>query len=172
MSIRFDRFTIKAQEAFQEAQTIALDRGQQQLEVEHLLLALINQKEGLTLQLLQKLGANTGGIISQLEEEIDKLPRVEGAGSGQIYMSTRLNNAAEAAFNEMKNLRDEYLSSEHLLLAIADEKHGISSRILKENGVSKDAIMKSLKEVRGSSRVTDQNPEDKYEALRIRPLSY
>ncbi len=164
MSIRFDRFTIKAQEAFQEAQTIALDRGQQQLEVEHLLLALINQKEGLTLQLLQKLGANTGGIISQLEEEIDKLPRVEGPG--QIYMSTRLNNAAEAAFNEMKNLRDEYLSTEHLLLAIADEKHGISARILKENGVSKEAIMKSLKEVRGSSRVTDQNPEDKYEALK------
>ncbi|MCX9082135.1 MAG: ATP-dependent chaperone ClpB [Candidatus Methanoperedens sp.] len=166
MSIRFDRFTIKAQEAFQEAQTIALDRGQQQLEVEHLLLALINQKEGLTLQILQKLGANTGGIISQLEEEIDKLPRVEGAGAGQIYMSTRLNNATEAAFNEMKNLRDEYLSSEHLLLAIADEKHGICARILKENGVSKDAIMRSLKEVRGSSRVTDQNPEDKYEALK------
>ncbi len=166
MSIRFDRFTIKAQEAFQEAQTIALDRGQQQLEVEHLLLALINQKEGLTLQLLQKLGANTGSIISQLGEEIDKLPHVEGAGAGQIYMSTRLNNAAEAAFNEMKNLRDEYLSSEHLLLAIADEKNGISARILKHNGVSKDAIMKSLKEVRGSSRVTDQNPEDKYEALK------
>ncbi|HMB45111.1 MAG TPA: ATP-dependent chaperone ClpB [Candidatus Methanoperedens sp.] len=166
MSIRFDRFTIKAQEAFQEAQTIALDRGQQQLEVEHLLLALINQKEGLTLQLLQKLGANTGGIISKLEEEIDKLPHVEGAGAGQIYMSTRLNNAAEVASIEMKNLRDEYLSSEHLLLAIADEKNGISARILKENGVSKDAIMKSLKEVRGSSRVTDQNPEDKYEALK------
>lgn len=164
MSIRFDRFTIKAQEAFQEAQTIVLDRGQQQLEVEHLLLALINQKEGLTLQLLQKLGANTGGIVSQLEEEIDKLPRVEGPG--QIYMSARLNNAAEAAFNEMKTLRDEYLSTEHLLLAIADEKNGISARILKENGVSKDAIMKSLKEVRGSSRVTDQNPENKYEALK------
>jgi ATP-dependent Clp protease ATP-binding subunit ClpB len=164
MPIRFDRFTIKAQEAFQEAQTIALDRGQQQLEVEHLLLSLINQKEGLTLQLLQKLGANIGGIVSQLEEELDQLPRVEGPG--QIFMSTRLNNIAEAAFNEMKNLRDEYLSTEHLLLAIADEKNGISARILKENGVSKDTIMKSLKEVRGSSRVTDQNPEDKYEALK------
>ncbi|MCZ7362477.1 MAG: AAA family ATPase, partial [Candidatus Methanoperedens sp.] len=166
MTIRFDRFTIKAQEAFQDAQSIALDRNQQQLEVEHLLLALINQKEGLTLQLLQKLGANTGGIISQLEDEIGKLPRVEGAGAGQIYMSTRLNNVAEAAFNEMKNLRDEYLSTEHLLLAIADEKNGFSARILKENGVSKDALMKSLKEVRGSSRIIDQNPEVKYEALK------
>ncbi|MDL5501900.1 MAG: Clp protease N-terminal domain-containing protein, partial [Candidatus Methanoperedens sp.] len=120
MPIRFDRFTIKAQEAFQDAQTIALDRNQQQLEVEHLLLALINQNEGLTLQLLQKLGANTSGIISRLEDEISKLPRVEGAGAGQVYMSTRLNNVAEAAFSEMKKLRDEYLSTEHLLLAIAD----------------------------------------------------
>lgn len=166
MAIRFDRFTIKAQEAFQDAQTIALDRNQQQIEVEHLLLALINQKEGLTLQLLQKLGANTSGIISRLEDEISKLPRVEGAGAGQVYMSTRLNNVAEAAFSEMKKLRDEYLSTEHLLLAIADEKNGISARILKENGVSKDALMKALKEVRGSSTVTDQNPEAKYDALK------
>jgi len=134
--------------------------------VEHLLLALINQKEGLTLQLLQRLGANVAGITSALEEELEKLPRVEGAGAGQVYMSTRLNNVAEAGFSEMKNLRDEYLSSEHLLLAIADEKNGISARILKGNGVSKDSIMKTLKEVRGSSRVTDQNPEDKYEALK------
>src|SRR4030067_36543 len=125
MPIRFDRFTIKAQEAFQEAQSVALDRNQQQLEVEHLLLALINQKEGLTLQLLQKLGANTAGIISALEEEIEKLPRVEGAGAGQIYVSTRLNNVVEAAFTEMNNLRDEYLSGEHLLLALADVEHGI-----------------------------------------------
>ncbi|KAB2942735.1 MAG: ATP-dependent chaperone ClpB [Candidatus Methanoperedens sp.] len=164
--MRFDRFTIKAQEAFQDAQTIALDRNQQQLEVEHLLLALINQKEGLTLQLLQRLGANTSGIISRLEDEISKLPRVEGPGAGQVYMSTRLNNVAEAAFSEMKNLRDEYLSTEHLLLAIADERNGISARILKENGASKDAIMKALKDIRGSSRVTDQNPEEKYEALK------
>ena len=80
MPIRFDRFTIKAQEAFHNAQSIALDRNQQQLDVEHLLLALINQKEGLTLQLLQKLGANIAGILMQLEEEINNLPRVEGAG--------------------------------------------------------------------------------------------
>jgi len=166
MPPRFDRFTIKAQEAFQDAQNIATDRSQQQLDVEHLLLALINQKEGLTTQLFLKLGANAAGISSRLEDEIDKLPRVDGAGAGQVYISTRLNNVIEAGFSEMKNLRDEYLSCEHLLLAIADEKKGISARILKEYGVSKDAIMKALKEVRGSSRVTDQNPEEKYEALK------
>src|SRR5450756_2438631 len=136
MPPRFDRFTIKAQEAFQDAQNIATDRNQQQLDVEHLLLALINQKEGLTTQLFLKLGANAAGISARLEAEIDKLPRVEGAGAGQVYISTRLNNVIEAGFSEMKTLRDEYLSSEHLLLAIADEKNGISARILKENGVT------------------------------------
>ncbi|HEY9245499.1 MAG TPA: Clp protease N-terminal domain-containing protein, partial [Candidatus Methanoperedens sp.] len=166
MPIRLDRFTIKAQEAFQEAHGIALERNQQQLEVEHLLLALINQREGLTLQLLQKLGTGAAGIISALEEELDKLPRIEGAGAGQVYASPRLNGIVEAAFDEMKNLKDEYLSTEHLLLAIADEKNGLSARILKDKGVSKDGIMKALKEVRGSSRVTDQNPEDKYQALK------
>jgi ATP-dependent Clp protease ATP-binding subunit ClpB len=165
MAIRFDRFTIKAQEAFADAQSIALDRNQQQLEVEHLLLALINQKEGLTPQLLQKLGANVAGVISSLEEEINKLPRIEGAGGGQIYITQRLNDVVEAAFEEMKNLKDEYLSTEHLLLAIADEKDGISARILRPNGVSKYGIMKALREIRGSARVIDQTPEDKYQAL-------
>jgi ATP-dependent Clp protease ATP-binding subunit ClpB len=161
--MRFDRFTIKAQEAFADAQNITLDLNQQQLDVEHLLLALINQKEGLTLQILHRLGANIPGITGQLEDEMGKLPKV--AGGGQLYMSQRVNNLVEAAFNEMKQLKDEFLSTEHLLLSIADEKHGISSRILKENGASKDGLLKALKEVRGSSRVTDQNPEEKYQAL-------
>ncbi|KCZ73513.1 ATP-dependent chaperone ClpB [Candidatus Methanoperedens nitroreducens] len=164
--MRFDRFTIKAQEALADAQSIVLDRNQQQLEVEHLLLALINQKEGLTLQILHKLGANVAGIVSRLEEEIDRLPRVEGAGAGQTYITPRLNSVVEAAFKEMANLRDEYLSTEHLLLAISDEKNGISARIMRENGASKDDIMKALREIRGSSRVTDQTPEDKYQALK------
>jgi len=161
--MRFDRFTIKAQEAFSDARNITLDNNQQQFDVEQLMLALINQKEGLTLQILQRLGANVPGIISRLEEEIGKIPRVSGAE--QLYMSQRINNVVDAAFDEMKQLKDEYLSTEHLLLAITDEKHGISSYILKENGASKDTILKALKEVRGSSRVTDQNPEDKYQAL-------
>jgi len=161
--MRFDRFTIKAQEAFSDARNITLDNNQQQFDVEQLMLALINQKEGLTLQILQRLGANVPGIISRLEEEIGKIPRVSGAE--QLYMSQRINNVVDAAFDEMKQLKDEYLSTEHLLLAITDEKHGISSDILKENGATKDTILKALKEVRGSSRVTDQNPEDKYQAL-------
>src|SRR3989304_8814517 len=103
MTIRFDRFTIKSQEAFADAQSLALDRNQQQLEVEHLLLALINQKEGLTLQILQKLGANTAGIISRLEEEIDRLPRIEGGGAGRIYITPRLNTGVGADVYQVKN---------------------------------------------------------------------
>ncbi|MDF1527402.1 MAG: ATP-dependent chaperone ClpB, partial [bacterium] len=103
------------------------------------------------------------GIISRLDDEIGKLPKV--AGAGQLYMSQRVNTIIDAAFEEMKMLKDEYLSTEHLLLAIADEKGGVSSRILKENGASKDALFNALREVRGSSRVTDQTPEDKYQAL-------
>jgi ATP-dependent Clp protease ATP-binding subunit ClpB len=161
--MRFDRFTIKAQDVFADAQDITQNNNQQQLDVEHLLLALINQKEGLTLQILQRLGANVPGILGRLEEEIGKLPTVGGAG--QLYMSPRVNTIVDAAFEEMKMLKDEYLSTEHLLLVIADEKGGVSSRILKENGASKDALFSALREVRGSSRVTDQTPEDKYQAL-------
>ncbi len=155
--MRFDRFTIKAQEALADAQSIVLDRNQQQLEVEHLLLALINQKEGLTLQILHKLGANAAGIVSRLEEEIDRLPRVEGAGAGQLYTTPRLNSVVEAAFHEMANLRDEYLSTEHLLLAISDEKNGISARIMKENGASKDDIntQRIKRKIRGAPRRAD-----------------
>lgn len=166
MPIRFDKLTIKSQEALQEAQNLALDRRQQQIEVEHLMLAFINQADGLTTQIFQKLGANISGIKMKIENEIDRLPGIEGAGAGQVYLSMRLNNVIEAAFDEMKNLHDEYLSTEHLLLAIADEKNGITSAILKENGVTKTSLLKALKEVRGSSRVTDQNPEAKYEALK------
>jgi len=161
--MRFDRFTIKAQDVFADAQDITQNHNQQQLDVEHLLLALINQKEGLTLQILQRLGANIPGILGRLEEEIGKLPTVGGAS--QLYMSPRVNTIVDAAFEEMKQLKDEYLSTEHLLLVIADEKGGVSSRILKENGASKDALFSALREVRGSSRVTDQTPEDKYQAL-------
>ncbi|MDF1556790.1 MAG: Clp protease N-terminal domain-containing protein, partial [ANME-2 cluster archaeon] len=98
--MRFDRFTIKAQDVFADAQDITQNNKQQQLDVEHLLLALINQKEGLTLQILQRLGANVPGIISRLDEEIGKLPKV--AGAGQLYMSQRVNTIIDAAFEEMK----------------------------------------------------------------------
>ncbi len=164
--MQFERFTFKAQEALQEAKAIAEQKNHQQIDVEHLLLALLRQREGIVVPILQKLGANADLIISQLEGELNRIPRVTGGGAGQVYLSSRLNEIFNAAWKEAERLTDEYLSTEHLLIAIADEKRGPSSQILQRNGVNKDAIYRVLQEIRGSHRVTDQSPEEKYQALK------
>jgi ATP-dependent Clp protease ATP-binding subunit ClpB len=138
----------------------------QQLDVEHLFSALLGQKEGVVLPILQKLGANPDLIASQLEEEMRRLPQVTGRGVGQVYLSSRVNEILNIAWKEAERLTDEYLSTEHLLIAISDEKQGPSYQILRRYGVTKDAIYRVLQEIRGSHRVTDQNPEEKYQALK------
>jgi len=164
--MNIDKFTLKAQEALQTAKTIAEQKNHQQIDVEHLLLALLLQKEGIIIPLLQKLGANSDLIISQLDGELNRIPKVTGRGAGQVYLSTRLNEILNVAWKEAERLMDEYLSTEHLLIAIADEKEGASYQILQRNGVTKDAIFRVLQEIRGPHRVTDQNPEEKYQALK------
>jgi ATP-dependent Clp protease ATP-binding subunit ClpB len=164
--MQIDRFTLKAQEALQEAKAIAERKNHQQIDVEHLLLALIGQKEGIVIPILQKLGANPDLIASQLEGELNRIPQVTGGGTGQVYISSRLNEIFNAAWKEAERLMDEYLSTEHLLIAISDEKQGASYQILRRNGVTKDAIFRVLQEIRGPHRVTDQNPEEKYQALK------
>ena len=164
--MQLDKFTLKSQEALQEAKAIAERNSHQQLDVEHLLLALLGQKEGIVIPILQKLGANPSLIASQLEEELKRIPKVTGGGVGQVYLSSRVNEILTAAWKEAERLMDEYLSTEHLLIAICDEKRGASYQILQKNGVTKDAILNALKEVRGPHRVTDQNPEEKYQALK------
>ncbi len=161
-----EKFTLKAQEALQEAKSIAERKHHQQIDVEHLLLALLEQKEGIVIPILQKLGANPDLIHSQLESELNRIPQVTGKGAGQVYLSGRANEILNMAWKEAEALTDEYLSTEHLLIAIADEKQGASYQILQRNGVTKDAIFRVLQEIRGSQRVTDQNPEDKYQALK------
>ncbi len=162
----FDKFTLKAQEAVSKAQQLATEHGQQQIEVEHLMLALLDDQEGVTLSILKKLGANIARIREQVKEEVDKLPRVSGAGAmGNIYISKRLNDVFTEAMSEMRKLKDEYVSSEHLLIAIAGEKNGRSAAILNAEGVNGDTILKVLKDIRGSQRVTDQDAEGKYQAL-------
>jgi ATP-dependent Clp protease ATP-binding subunit ClpB len=161
-----NKLTLKAQEALQEAKSIAEKKHHQQIEVEHLLSALLAQKDGIVPPILQKLGANPDLIHSQLENELNRIPQVTGRGVGQIYLSGRVNEILNAAWKEAETLTDEYLSTEHLLIAIADEKQGASYEILQRNGVTKDAIFRVLQEIRGSQRVTDQNPEDKYQALK------
>jgi ATP-dependent Clp protease ATP-binding subunit ClpB len=164
--MQIEKFTLKAQEALQEAKAMAEQRNHQQIDVEHLLLALLQQKEGVVTPILQKLGANIDLITSQLEGELNRIPKVTGGGAGQVYLSSRLNEIFNAAWKEAERLMDEYLSTEHLLIAIADEKRGASSQILQRGGVTKDAIFRVLQEIRGPHRITDQNPEEKYQALK------
>lgn len=163
--MRLDKLTLKSQETLQEAQRIAQNKGNQQIEPEHLLYALISDAEGITVKILNRIGANINSILIDCETEIEKFPKVSGAiPLGQIYISPNLQKVLESAFNEAQHLGDEFVSVENLL-------RGISlipckaSEILKKHNVDKDKILHAMKEIRGSHRVTDQNPEEKYQAL-------
>ncbi len=164
MAPRFDRFTVKAREAVQAAQSIADQHDHQAIEPEHLLLALVQQQEGVVAPLLARLGAPADAVSRQVEAEFARIPKVRG-DSGQ-YMGQRLANVFEAAQGEAQRLKDEYVSTEHLLIGITQDKGGIAARVLAAAGVSPDTIYRALVDVRGSQRVTDENPEGKYEALK------
>jgi ATP-dependent Clp protease ATP-binding subunit ClpB len=159
---RFDRYTIKSQEAVQAAQETAGKLHHQQIEVEHLLFALLEQTEGVVLPILKKLGADPGRVKADVDAALNKLPRVEGLV--QTYLSPRVNKLFERADQEAERLKDEYISAEHLLIATADGD-GAARDILTRHGVTRDKIFAVLVDIRGSQRVTDQNPEDKYQAL-------
>ncbi len=161
--MRLDKFTIKSQEALAEAERLATEANQQEIQPEHLLFALVSQPEGIVAPLLQRVGANTGVIKSQLKEALEKLPKVYASGN-EAYMSGRLKAVLDSAMKEAAGMKDEFVSTEHLLIAIASGA-GQAASILKANGVSNDALLKALASVRGSSRVVDSSPEDKYEAL-------
>lgn len=162
--MRLDRFTIKSQEALQEAQSIAEKYQHQQIDVEHLLQALIGQDGGIVAPILQRVGANIPLIKSQLEEALKKVPKVYGSG-GDIYLAPRLKKILDKAMEEAQRLMDEFVSTEHILIAIADEKTSEAYKILAAQGATTDAILKAMVSVRGSQRVTDHNPEEKYQAL-------
>jgi ATP-dependent Clp protease ATP-binding subunit ClpB len=162
-SFRFDRFTLKAQEAVQAAQALADRESHQQIEPEHLLAALLAQPEGVVAPLLGKLGARPEALRREAEAELARLPKV--SGTGDQYVSPRLKVVLDAAWGEAERLKDDYCSTEHLLVALAQEKDGAAARLLRKAGVTPDALYRALVEVRGSQRVTDQNPEAKYQAL-------
>ena len=162
--MRLDKWTIKAQEALQGAQRIAESLGHQEVTSEHALLALMQQQDGIAAPLLQKLGAQPGGVAQELQADLDSRPKVSGV-VGAEHVSPRLKRSLDAAWNEAQKLKDEYLSTEHLLLAFTDEKDTAVGRILKTHGITRQRLLQALAEVRGSARVTDQNPEEKYQAL-------
>jgi ATP-dependent Clp protease ATP-binding subunit ClpB len=161
--IRFDKFTLKSQEALQAAQAHAQEKGNPQLAPEHLLWALVQQKDGVVLPVLQKLGANVQVLATDLSAAVAKLPQVQG--QAEIHLSPGLNRILEDAQKEADQFKDEYVSTEHLLIALANAKGEAVSRALQSQGVTKDAILKVLVSIRGSQKITDQNPEEKYQAL-------
>ncbi|MBI4271447.1 MAG: ATP-dependent chaperone ClpB [Candidatus Rokubacteria bacterium] len=160
--MRLDKFTVKAQEALQAAQSLADQHGQQAIEPEHLLSALLLQREGVVGPVLAKLGARPEALQRELETELSKLPSVHG---GEPYLAERTRAALERAQTEAGRLKDEYVSTEHLLLALAQDRESPVARLLGQHGVTPEAVYRALVEVRGTQRVTDPNPEDKYQAL-------
>ncbi len=155
--MRLEKFTEKAQEALQDAAELARSLGQQAIEPEHLILALIRQQDGVGRTLLERAGVSVQALEPALVSVVERLPRVSGAG--QPYLSSALQKALDQAEQEAEKLKDEYISTEHLLLALADTK------ALKDAGADHDALLRALRQIRGSQRVTDQNPESKYQAL-------
>ncbi len=163
--MRFDKFTIKSQELIQSAQSLASQHNNQQIEPEHLLAAMLAETEGIAGAMLRKLGAAPNEIAQQVTAAIARLPGVSGAGTGEVYISPRAKAVLEQAFTEATHMKDEYVSIEHILLAISDEKNGEAAGILAGAGVTREAILKVLLVIRGNQRITDPNPEEKYQAL-------
>ncbi len=161
--MRFDKFTIKAQELIQNAQQAAMAQNHQQIEPEHLLYAMFQEPEGIAKSILRKLGVSPGAVAQEITLALEKLPRVSGAV--EVYISTRSKSVLDAAFKEASKMKDQYVGIEHILLSIVDEKTGDASSVLSRQGVTRKTILEVLKYIRGGQSITDQNPEEKYQAL-------
>ena len=162
--MQFDKFTVKAQEAIGQAQQLALQYSQQEIKSEHLLMALIHQKEGIIPSVLNKLEIDLTDLESFLENQLKQLPSVSGGGTNQ-YVGNELNVVFNRATQEAAKLKDEYISTEHLFLALIELEGSSFSQYFKEKSINRDNIYQSLMNIRGNQRITDQNPEDKYQAL-------
>jgi ATP-dependent Clp protease ATP-binding subunit ClpB len=160
--MRLERFTLRGQEAIQSAIELAERNQHQQVEPEHLLVALLEQPEGIVRPLLGKLGANQPVVLNDAQAALGRLPKVQG---GQQYFSPRTSQLFTAAQKQAEEMKDEFISTEHLLLSIVDEKDGAAGRILRQHGVNRDDLAKVVAEMRGGSRITDQNAESNYQAL-------
>jgi ATP-dependent Clp protease ATP-binding subunit ClpB len=163
MAIRWDKFTVKSQQAIEQARNRATELGNPEIQPVHLLLALVEDREGVIPAVLEKIGVPTERLENDLHQIEEKLPRVAGA-STQPGISASLNKILDQAFKEAANFKDEYVSTEHLLLGVARQKNDPASTALTSLGATHEAILQALTAVRGSQRVTDQNPEGKFQA--------
>jgi ATP-dependent Clp protease ATP-binding subunit ClpB len=161
--VRFDKLTVKAQEAMQAAQEMGARFGQQQIEPLHVLWALIAQGDGVVPPLLEKLGVSPAQLASEVEKQVERLPKVSG-GTAQ-YLSSETDKVLERALDEAQRLKDEYVSTEHILLGITAAKRDSAGELLARHGVTHEAILQAMATIRGSHRVTSQNPESTYRAL-------
>ena len=164
MAIRWDKFTLKSQEAIQKASSLANENGQPEVLPIHLLAALVEDREGIIVPLLQKIGVPTEQLVSSARKVIDGLPKVSGAAS-EPGLSAGMQKVLNEASKEAQDFKDEYVSTEHLLLALAQNKKDPAQMLLTSLGATREAILQALTSVRGNQRVTDQNPEGKYQAL-------
>ncbi|MCG9130087.1 ATP-dependent chaperone ClpB [Candidatus Poribacteria bacterium] len=162
--MRFDRLTIKTQEALEAAQNLATEARNPELGVEHLMLALIRQTDGIVPPIFQKLGVDIAEVTSAIADAVEKAPKVQGAAA-EMRISHALQSVLDTGFKEATALKDAYVSTEHLLIACAEVKETEVGKILREAGVTKDKILQALVDIRGNQRITDQHPEDKYQAL-------
>ncbi len=160
--MRLDRFTLRGQEAIQSAIEAAERNQHQQVEPEHVLLTMLEQPEGIVRPVLGKIGANVQVVLNDVQAAIGRFPKVQG---GQQYFSPRLTQVFNAAQKQAEKMQDEYISTEHLLLAVADEKDGAAGRVLRQHGVTREDLAKVIEQMRGGVRVTDQNAEENYQAL-------
>ena len=163
--MQLDKLTFKAQAALQEAQQIARRHAHQEIDGEHLLLALIEQPDSLIAELLQKLGVAVSGLKAGLEKELERRHQVKGTGSADVFLSPSLKKSLDAAAAQAEKLKDEYISTEHLLLGLISEAGSTLKKAFQARGLRQEDVLKALAELRGNQRVTDQNPEDKFKAL-------
>src|SRR5579864_7374419 len=161
---RLDKLTQKAQEALQQSQAIAEKHESQVMFPLHLLIALAEEKEGIVRPVLEKCGVHPDAILSEANRLIANLPKTSGMQPG-VYLAQPLNHIMERAFDEAIRFKDEFVSTEHLLLAMAEERGDPAGQLLDRAGATHDAILSALVAIRGTQRVTDQNPESKYQAL-------
>ena len=161
--MRFDKFTIKSQELIQEAQSKAMEHKHQQIEPVHLLSGMLEDSQGIVVSVLRKIGASPNEMLSDVQQALKKLPVVEG--TPEVYISGETKKVLEAAFSIASNMKDQYVSVEHIFLSLAESKQSEVARIFSRHGLRRDSILNVLMEIRGNQTINDQNPEDKYQAL-------
>ena len=169
--MQLDKFTLKSQEAIQAAQQLAQNNGNQELQPEHLLKAILEQSDGVVVPVLQKMGVTPSVVLSETNQLIANLPKVSGAGANQTYASQALRTLLDQSFKTAANMQDEYISQEHLFLTMLADRSLKVTALLGRHGITSDAFLKALMTVRGNQRVTDPYPEEKYRPWKNTPAT-